>query len=88
MASRDEVTLPAMRQSKSRKSIAHTPSVDESVLDKENMTTDLGSLTAGKRNITKGARPAKKSRSKSIGPGGLDSLKEASGNRRQVRDHV
>lgn len=80
MASRDEVTLPATRP-RSRKSLAHTPSSRK--MDQENMTTDFASLASGKRGapIEKAGR---KSRSKSIGPGGLDALKDTTGNRRKV----
>lgn len=77
MASRDEATLPATRRPKSRKSIASIPQTDQ-----ENMTADLGALS-GKRNAL-GEKAAKKSRSKSIGPGGLDALIDATGNRREV----
>jgi len=80
MSSREEMTLPATRP-KSRKSLAHIPS---SVMDQENMTADLGALVAGKKAVPIG-KPAKKSRSKSIGPGGLDALKDTTGNRRKVR---
>ena len=63
--------------------MAHAPSAD--IMDKENMTADIGTLGgAGKRALL-GERPSKKSRSKSIGPGGLDALKDGTGNRRQVR---
>ncbi|KAH8669553.1 hypothetical protein BGZ60DRAFT_564019 [Tricladium varicosporioides] len=79
MSSRDEATLPATRP-KSRKSLAHIPSVRS--MDQENMTTDFAALAAGKRTVSKD-KPLKKSRSKSIGPGGLDALKDTSGNRRQ-----
>jgi kinetochore protein Spc7/SPC105 len=80
MASRDEITLPATRP-KSRKSLAHVPS--SQAMDQENMTADLGALASGKRAIPI-EKLAKKSRSKSIGPGGLDALKDTSGNRRKV----
>lgn len=73
------MTLPATRP-KSRKSLAHIPS---SVMDQENMTADLGALGAGKKAVPI-EKLAKKSRSKSIGPGGLDALKDTSGNRRKV----
>ena len=53
-------------------------------MDQENATADLGALAAGKRSMPM-EKPSKKSRSKSIGPGGLDALKDASGNRRKVR---
>jgi len=79
MASREEMTLPATRP-KSRKSLGHVP---PSVADQENATADIGAL-AGKKRSMPIERPSKKSRSKSIGPGGLDALKDASGNRRQV----
>lgn len=85
MDSRDEVTLPATRPQKSRKSISHLPSTDS--MDKENMTTDLGGLGVTKRTGL-GERPSKKSRSKSIGPGGLDALKDGTGNRRKVELHI
>lgn len=44
-------------------------------LDKENATVDIASELAASR---------KKSRSKSMGPGGLDTLKPGTGNRRVV----
>jgi len=52
-------------------------------MDQENMTADLGALGAGKKAVPI-EKLAKKSRSKSIGPGGLDALKDTSGNRRKV----
>lgn len=82
MSSRDEVTLPATRP-KSRKSLAHAPS--SNTMDKENMTADIGALGGGGKRAVLGDRLSKKSRSKSIGPGGLDALKDTTGNRRQVR---
>jgi hypothetical protein len=80
MASRDESTLPTTRP-KSRKSLAHIPSAKN--LEQENMTADLGALASGKRAVPI-EKPSKKSRSKSIGPGGLDALKDTSGNSRKV----
>ncbi|TVY89159.1 Kinetochore protein, partial [Lachnellula willkommii] len=79
MSSRDEATLPATRP-KSRKSLAHIPS--SKAVDQENMTADLGALSSGKKAVPI-EKAAKKSRSKSIGPGGLDALKDTSGNRRK-----
>lgn len=76
MSSLEEATLPATRRPKSRKSLSAIPS------DKENMTAELGALTGKRAPIEK---PKKKSRSKSIGPGGLDALKDTTGNRRKVR---
>ncbi len=81
MSSREEVTLPATRP-KSRKSMGTQPSAD--VVDKENMTADIGALDVAHKRTTLGDRQSKKSRSKSIGPGGLDALKDATGNRRKV----
>ena len=60
----------------SRKSIAHLPSQDIS-LEKENLTDGV-SVT----ELT--SKPVKKSRSKSLGPGGLDALNEDAGNRQKV----
>jgi kinetochore protein Spc7/SPC105 len=81
MSSREEITLPATRP-KSRKSMAHIPSPD--TMDKENITADIGALGVGQKRTALGERPSKKSRSKSIGPGGLDALKDTTGNRRKV----
>ena len=53
------------------------------MIDKENMTADIGGMMATKRTAL-GERPGKKSRSKSIGPGGLDALKDSTGNRPKV----
>ncbi|KAL9614273.1 MAG: hypothetical protein Q9167_001229 [Letrouitia subvulpina] len=63
----------------SRKSIAHMPS-PEIVVNKENATvnsTELSNLTAQKKTMNR-------KRSKSIGPGGLDALKEGSGNQQAL----
>lgn len=79
MSSREEQTLPATRP-RSRKSLAHVPS---SAMDQENMTADIGSLIGGKKPVPI-EKASKKSRSKSIGPGGLDALKDTTGNRRKV----
>lgn len=76
MSSMDSTNTKSQRP-RSRKSIAHMPSPD--ITNKENATID----SAGLAPIAKAAR--KKSRSKSIGPGGLDALQEGSGNRREVR---
>lgn len=68
-----------MRQA--RKSIAHMPSSDVGG-NKENATLDAAALTS---MTATGKQAAKKSRSKSIGPGGLDALKEGTGNKGGVR---
>ena len=69
-----------MRQA--RKSLAHVPSTDVSG-DKEN----LGGSSAALSSLTvQGKQASKKSRSKSLGPGGLDALKESTGNKQEVRD--
>ncbi|KAI4111612.1 MAG: hypothetical protein LQ339_000483 [Xanthoria mediterranea] len=61
---------------RSRKSIAHMPSPD--TVNKENTTVDSATLVEASK------ASHKKSRSKSIGPGGLDALKETTGNRRDA----
>ncbi|MCJ1406847.1 hypothetical protein MMC19_000917, partial [Ptychographa xylographoides] len=61
---------------RTRKSIGHLPSPDVG-LDKEN--TELGNVsTAASKNTT-----TRKPRSKSLGPGGLDALKDDAGNRQK-----
>ena len=65
-----------MRQA--RKSLAHVPST---VDDKENSAVDSapdGILGTQIKQVSK------KARSKSLGPGGLDALKEDVGNKREV----
>lgn len=64
-----DTTLPTTRRT--RKST--------SAMDKDNATVDLGAGPTLAEN-----RKKAKSRSKSIGPGGLDALKAGSGNRRMV----
>ncbi|KAK4229512.1 kinetochore protein spc7 [Podospora fimiseda] len=71
MSSQGDATLPATRRS--RKSIGSGPSSTKRTGDKDNATLDLGTAMGATR---------KKSRSKSIGPGGLDVLKTGNGNRR------
>ena len=71
---------PAGTRPRARKSIAHLPSPDVTG-DKENLTAD----SAGKLSLAASTKlEAKKPRSRSIGPGGLDTLKEDAGNRRAV----
>lgn len=73
----------ACTASQSLKSMAqlHSPDVNNA---KENITLQsIISLKASANN-----KPAsRKPRSKSIGPGGLDALREDAGNRRQVCPH-
>ncbi|KAJ5641688.1 hypothetical protein N7490_005688 [Penicillium lividum] len=73
----------AATRPRSRRSIAHVPrSKMTSGLDKENATTDIGAVPpfgANGKSITRD----KKSRSKSLGPGGLDALQNSHGNRRK-----
>lgn len=65
---------------RARKSIAHLPSPDVNT-EKENLTVDSAAVIT---SVAQGKPVAKKLRSKSIGPGGLDALKEDAGNRRLV----
>lgn len=67
----------APRARQSRKSIAHLPQADL-VGDKENATMDSAALSSLSAQAN---QKVKKPRSKSIGPGGIDALKEGSGNR-------
>ncbi len=73
-------TLPSPRAGRARqarKSIAHLPSMDLGG-DKENATMDLAALPS---LDLQSKEKVKKSRSKSIGPGGLDALKQGNGNK-------
>lgn len=65
-------TSPAQRPRRSRKSIAHIPS-SSSALDQENNMSSA-----------RGSKSGKKSRSKSLGPGGLEALKEGTGNSQKM----
>ncbi|KAI1426787.1 hypothetical protein F5Y12DRAFT_741213 [Xylaria sp. FL1777] len=71
MSGRTDMTIPSTRRP--RKSTGHSPVRKR--MEKENITVDLASSLAGNAS-------RKKSRSKSMGPGGLDVLKSGSGNRR------
>ncbi|KAI5467379.1 hypothetical protein BGZ63DRAFT_371089 [Mariannaea sp. PMI_226] len=70
MAPSAESTLPATRRV--RKSISSHTDIRRTT-DRENATVDVASMLEASR---------KKSRSKSLGPGGLDALRQGSGNRR------
>lgn len=72
MAPSNETTVPSTRRV--RKSVGASTEMMRTV-DKENATVDVARTLADNR---------KKSRSKSIGPGGLDALKRGTGNRRAV----
>jgi kinetochore protein Spc7/SPC105 len=68
---------------KSRQSIAHIPS-NNAPNDKENITADVSSMQRTKSSAPQVDK--KKSRSKSLGPGGLEALKESAGNSIKVRN--
>ncbi|EED16377.1 chromosome segregation protein Spc105, putative [Talaromyces stipitatus ATCC 10500] len=78
MATRDKAGTVRPR---SRRSIAYVPKTG-STPDQENATTDIGAMK-GFTGEGRGATRDKKSRSKSLGPGGLDALQSLSGNRRK-----
>lgn len=71
MATSADATVPSTRRV--RKSVG-TIAIKKT-MDKENATVDVASTLAANR---------KKSRSKSMGAGGLDALKHGNGNRRAV----
>ncbi|KAG5302074.1 chromosome segregation protein [Histoplasma ohiense] len=69
---------------RSRRSFAQMPrSGSGSDIDKENMTTNLRTVNEQSNLSLRATRPDKKIRSKSLGPGGLDALQHANGNRRK-----
>ena len=74
--------VASTKRPRSRKSIAHMPSPDTVMTtDKENMTLDTSALAAKATS-----KLQKRSRSKSLGPGGIEALQEDSGNRGKVCD--
>lgn len=74
----------AAARPRSRRSLAHVPrSKMTSGLDKENATTDIGAMVPSDPSAKRIVKD-KKSRSKSLGPGGLDALQHSNGNRRKV----
>jgi len=76
VAMADSLSNSKSSKVRSRQSIAHLPSSRNSAL-KDNVTTDIAALQAQHN-----ASPAisKRSRGKSIGPGGLEALTESTGN--------
>ena len=78
MASVQSHKVPRVRQA--RQSIAHIPSTD-TVREKENVTVDTGAIA---KLSTQDKQSTKKARSKSIGPGGLDALREDTGNKQVI----
>lgn len=75
MSSPQKLVEATRKRTKNRKSLTHVPSSQN--LDLDNRTTDIGSLSKQKRDLTTQKKP-KKSRSKSIGPGGIDSINVSS----------
>lgn len=70
---------------RARRSIAHMPASNKGPgVEKENTTTDVTATRIPKSVSQKEAKD-KKSRSKSLGPGGLDALQNGSGNKQKVR---
>lgn len=71
---------------KARQSISHLPSSDAITSDKENVTVDTTTLQ--NRKAASSRSDKKKSRSKSMGPGGLEALKESTGNSAKVGNEL
>jgi kinetochore protein Spc7/SPC105 len=71
---------------KSRQSIPHVTTSKDHEFDKENATADLNSMQLRKTGGSEAER--KKMRSKSLGPGGLEALKETAGNATKVKRSV
>ena len=72
------------RGPRSRRSIAYVPrSRTTGGVDKENTSSDISTI---QQTDDRAKQPVKdkKSRSKSLGPGGLDALQNTNGNRRKV----
>ncbi|PKY02532.1 Spc7-domain-containing protein [Aspergillus campestris IBT 28561] len=83
MSSRRESTGVTRPRPRSRRSIAHVPRTRTATAgDKENATLDIGAPKT-RDDSAKAAAKEKKSRSKSLGPGGLDALQDSNGNRRK-----
>jgi kinetochore protein Spc7/SPC105 len=77
-----DITLPAAKRPKSRQSIAHLPSKNGAGELKENVTD---SISSSERSKSTGPHvDKKKTRGKSLGPGGLETLKETNRNATQV----
>ena len=70
----------AISRSRSRRSIAHLP-LSEIASSKESLSNEAVRNPGLASPVKAGGR---KSRSKSIGPGGLDALRDDSGNRQKV----
>jgi hypothetical protein len=69
---------------KSRQSTANITSSKDIGYDKENATADLSSMRKRKLAASDTEEKKKRSRSKSLGPGGLEALKESAGNTAKV----
>lgn len=78
-------TMAAQRR-QTRKSIAHLPSLDAdlSIGDKENLGADFSESSQVLAAPSGTESKQRKLRSKSLGPGGIDALKEDAGNKRKV----
>jgi len=79
--------MTSQKRPSSRKSIAYMPSpdLDTAISNKENndaRTLDAGELFAAASTGIESKQ--RKTRSKSLGPGGLDALREDAGNKRKV----
>ncbi|KAK2749898.1 hypothetical protein FQN57_005315 [Myotisia sp. PD_48] len=68
---------------RARRSLAQIPHRSAVGIDKENMTTDLNAVLKQTTGAHGNYGKDKRSRSKSLGPGGLDALKDGGGNRRK-----
>ncbi|KIW98719.1 uncharacterized protein Z519_00382 [Cladophialophora bantiana CBS 173.52] len=77
----DSTTDQGSSRPKSRQSIAHMPSA-KTAASRDNATTDIAALQA---RHTEAKAAKKKSRGKSLGPGGLEALKESTGNATKVK---
>ena len=77
--------MEAHRRPRARKSIAHLPSPDEVEYNKENGAADNATTALDLKSLAKGAGTnSRRGRSRSLGPEGLDALRQHDGNRQKV----
>ena len=74
---------------RARRSLAQIPHRGSGIdIDKENVTTDFSAAQKQSNMPSRASGNDKRSRSKSLGPGGLDLLKNGGNDRRKVRGFV
>jgi len=90
-STQNDALLATKRRIRDRRSIAHISSATGDFMDRDNATTTILPNKGSEENGDVARNRAKRPRSLSLGPGGIEALREDAGNKQKVlhlRNHA